>query len=818
MRFLNCLSAFGLCGLLMLSAAAEETEEPKDSKDNSPSEVLAGHSSHGEAFNEGPRQEAYLMSGLGRVRFPVTAKDEMAKRFVAQGVAQLHGFWNFEAERSFRQAAAIDPECAMAYWGMTMANKNNAKRAKGFIEKAVEHKDKAARREQLYIEALNNYVQADAKKKKERAQKYTKALEQLIYEFPDDIEARAFLALQLWNNRSSSIPISSHLAVDALIQQVLEVEPLHPAHHYRIHLWDYQKPEIALTSAARCGQSLPAIAHMWHMPGHIYSRLKRYDDAAWQQEASARVDHAHMMRDRVMPDQISNFAHNNEWLIRNLNHVGRIQDAIDLAKNMIELPRHPKHNVLSKNGSTNYGRRRLFETLSRYERWDDLIALCDTPYLEPTDNEREQVKRLRHLGRAHLRKGDAEQGAAQLCDLKGRLTTKTEARDKGAEEARTKAEEAAYDKKAIDEAVAAAEKKAKDDGGDDEAIDKAKQEAEQATRDEQFKAKKKDIDKAVADAKKPFDSVIKDLEQAVAELEGLQLLAAEDAKKSLELLRKARGVDAMYLAHVQHLSGETDEAIKAARKHVGSHKNEVQPQAMLVELLWQADKKDEAKETYEQLREVSSSIDLDSPVFQRLAPIAAELGYDADWRIVKPPRDDIGVRPALDSLGPFRWRPSAAPQWTLHDAENNPRALHEFNGQPVIVIFYLGYGCLHCAEQLQAFAPKIQEFRDAGYEMVAISTDDGEGLKKSIENYDKGDLPIPLVSNAELDVFRAYRAYDDFEKQPLHGTFLVDAKGMIRWQDISYEPFMDPGFVLKEARRLLAQDPADEPLALSTQP
>ena len=45
---------------------------------------------------------------------------------------------------------------------------------------------------------------------------------------------------------------------------------------------------------------------MWHMPGHILSRLKRYHDAAWQQEASARVDHAHMMRDRVMPDRIHN--------------------------------------------------------------------------------------------------------------------------------------------------------------------------------------------------------------------------------------------------------------------------------------------------------------------------------------------------------------------------------------------------------------------------------------------------------------------------------------------------------------------------------
>ena len=38
----------------------------------------------------------------------------------------------------------------------------------------------------------------------------------------------------------------------------------------------------------------------------------------------------------------------------------------------------------------------------------------------------------------------------------------------------------------------------------------------------------------------------------------------------------------------------------------------------------------------------------------------------------------------------------------------------------------------------------------------------------------------------------------------LHGTFLIDEQGLVRWQDISYEPFMDHEFVLTEAQRLLA--------------
>ncbi|MDA1049583.1 MAG: redoxin domain-containing protein [Planctomycetota bacterium] len=817
MRPADCFS-FTLLGCLLLvtsAALAEDAESPKEAKPDDATGLLAGHSAHGEAFNEGPRQSAYLMDGLGRVRFPVTTKEAMAQRFITQGVAQLHGFWYFEAERSFRQAAAIDPECAMAYWGMAMANRGNEKRSKSFIEEAVKRKGQATRREQLYIDALDAYLKADATKKKERAEKYTRALDKLLYEFPDDIEAKAFLALQIWDNKSSSIPIASHLAIDALIQQIFAVEPQHPAHHYRIHLWDTERAETAVTSAAQCGQSLPAIAHMWHMPGHIFSRLKRYDDACWQQEASARVDHAHMMRDRVLPDQIHNFAHNNEWLIRNLNYVGRVQDAVDLAKNMIELPRHPKYNTLVKRGSSNYGRERLFETLSHFERWEEMIALCQTPYLEPTDDEKEQIKQLRYLGQAYWRSGDAENGAVQLADLQQRLNDTKEKRDKAEADAKAKATEAAYDQAKIDEAVAAAEQKAKDDGGDDEAIGKAKTEAEASTREAQVKDKQKDIEKASSDAKKPFDATIKELEPAVAELEGLQAVAAGDAKKAVPLLKDARGIDTMYVQHIRLRAEETDEAIKDARKHVDSHKNEVQPLAMLTELLWKADKKDDAKQIFEQLREISSLIDLNSPVFARLEPIAVELGFSSDWRVSKAPAEDIGVRPSLDSLGPFRWQPSPAPEWVLKDANDELHALIDYKGKPVIAIFYLGYGCLHCAQQLQAFAPKTEEFKQAGIELIAISTDDLPGLKISVANYDKGDLPIPLVANPELDVFRAYRAYDDFEKQPLHGTFLIDANGLVRWQDISYEPFMDADFLLKESQRLLSQGVTNSETVLS---
>ena len=162
------------------------------------------------------------------------------------------------------------------------------------------------------------------------------------------------------------------------------------------------------------------------MPGHIYSRLKRYEDAVWQQEASARVDHRNMIHDWVLPDQIHNFAHNNEWCIRNLIHVGRVNDALELANNMLSLPRHPKYNMLDgeKTGSSRYGRQRLFQVLSTFEMWDSLIDACHSRLLESEGKPIEKLKRLRFLGRAYFRSGERESGEEilsaleqELCDL-----------------------------------------------------------------------------------------------------------------------------------------------------------------------------------------------------------------------------------------------------------------------------------------------------------------------------------------------------------------------------------------------------------------
>lgn len=783
------------CAAADVSLTQAQSPEAKPTEPSTATQQPApGHSWHGEVFDEGPRQAAVLMGNTGNVHFPVSSQKPEVQSFIDQGFGQLHGFWYFESERTFRQAAKLDPDCAIAYLGMALSNLENMKRARGFIAEAVKRKDKASAREKLYIEAFDEFLKEEPKPDQEKTsdakdskpgsdekaadkpsaekaeqdkaaekrhrEKLASDLENILHEHPDDIEAKALLGWHLWVSRSKGLPITSYFAVDALLRDVLDKNPMHPCHHYIIHLWDKEKPERALDSSAKCGQSAPAIAHMWHMPGHIYSGLHRYPDAVYQQEASARVDYAHMMRTGVLPDQIHNFAHNNEWLIRNLIHVGNERAAREMALNMLELPRHPKWNKLEKSDcSSGFGRSRLLETLAQFEDWDALLKLADSPYLDDVGaSEEQKVKRLQYLGLAAFNTGDFARG----CEF-----TSTLIRQHQALQAEQKAAE-----------------------------EKARAEATQA------KKSPEEIEAAVKAAGKEFNGRLSAMSVAIDDLEAQIHLAHRAYADAIQALKTTTRVDRALQARVHLAAGETDKAVTLIKEYVDSHKNETLPLVHAVSILWQAGKKDEALAEFEKLRKLSEMLDLSAPVFRRLDPIAAELKWPADWRLPAEPRTDVGNRPELASLGPFRWEPSPAPAWSLVDHESKPLTQESLLGKPVVVIFYLGAGCLHCVEQLGKFAPRYEDFTKLGIEVVGISTDPPTKLQQAYQNY-SGKFPFRLLSNDDLSVFKAYRCFDDFEDKPLHGTFLISPDGRVLWHDVGADPFMDVDFLLGEAKRAL---------------
>jgi peroxiredoxin len=793
--FALSLCSLSLCSILWCVPSPAGATEP-DAGGNKPAEtpdenVLEGHSYHGESFNEGPRQAAVLIENMGNVEFPSSAKDELAQKFINQGVAALHGFWYLEAERSFRQAAKIEPNLAIAYWGMALANMNNKDRAVGLIKEAVDRRDTASKQEQLYIDAFSEYLkkpesEESKEQKEEREKRLIRNLEKILDEYPDDVEAKALLALRMWEGTRNGLQITSNYAVDAVLGQVFDANPLHPAHHYRIHLWDSPRPENAVHSAGMCGPAIPAIAHMWHMPGHIYSRLHRYADAAWQQEASARVDHAHMIRTRLLPDQIHNFAHNNEWLTRNLIFLGRFNDALVQSRNLTAMPQHPKYNSMTKRGSYRYGRLRLVQTLTEFEAWPQLIEESKTAYWQPTEDEGWQNERLAWVAVAHHLLGQKEEAQQLDWELRERLIALDTQQIEIEKQLHTLSKEPAEEKKPEDKAC-----EDSDTNDDEEETDEA--ESSDAPTD------KKSVERKLSRLK----SNIRELKEYIALQKAAAAVAAKDVKTFKQHLEQAGRVEKTLAASWLSQAGDHNAAIEDLKKLVNDSPGQVRPLAVLARALWLADNKEEAVKRFEELRTLAAFADLETPLLANLTELAKHAGHEGDWRIPYQSPDDLGERPELDSLGPFSWSPYPAPSWKAINGSGEDVTDDTYQGGARLVIFYLGFGCLHCVEQLDKFKPMVEQFREAGIEIVGISNESSEDYQKGITRYDE-DVPFTLLANPDVQAFHDYRCWDDFEDQPLHGTFLIDAKGQVRWQDIGHEPFTDAKFLLNESKRLLS--------------
>lgn len=759
--------ALGLCRFVCAVAPALAAQEPES----------FGHSRHGEAFDEGPRQAAYLMAGMSKeVHLPVAGISAEAQAFFDQGLTQMHGFWYFEAERSFRQVAKLQPDCAMAYWGMTLANVESPKRAIGLIARAVALAGGLPRQEQLWVDAWAAHYQVDAaaraelqsgdaarvkaatealtksftppgKDEKERRDKQlVKDIGTIVHEFPAETEAKALLAVHIWHayNWGGGVPIVSHVAVDALLDQVFAAAPHHPAHHYRIHLWDQEAAARALPSAAVLGPTAPGIAHQWHMAGHIYAHLDRHGEAAWQQEASSRVDHAHMERDRVMPFLIHNYGHNQGWMSESLSHQGRVAEALEIAKNLVELPRHPKFNRFGEGGIADEGIGRLITLIQEHELWTTALELQREGYLEPGKDLRAEIMRLTMLGRALFRLGQTAEAEAIAAATLALLP-------------RARAERAQAVDKAEDEAIAQGAERSK-------------------------------MDESLGNAQRQATDVVRAVLDLQQELEAERLLAAGDAAAALAMFEKIEGIPPILLADAKLAAGQAQAAVDQLEPLVREEPMRFETLARLVLAYRAAANPEQADALAQREAELARMPGASGPLAERLGLPAPRAVTPADFPA------DFGARPDLSTLGPKTWQPWDAP---LSDV---PLAA----GKPTLVVFYLGFGCLHCIEQLRALAPQAGAFAELGVDVVAIGTDTAESLAATIAGMDPSErFPFPLHADPQHRAFRQWRCYDDFESMPLHGTFLVDARGKVRWQDISYEPFTDIEWLVGESRRLL---------------
>jgi alkyl hydroperoxide reductase subunit AhpC len=254
-------------------------------------------------------------------------------------------------------------------------------------------------------------------------------------------------------------------------------------------------------------------------------------------------------------------------------------------------------------------------------------------------------------------------------------------------------------------------------------------------------------------------------------------------------------------------------AESVAKKAVDQNPDQVPPLAAYVEILQAVGKEKEARAAYARLVPTARWADRDLPVFRRLDAIVERWKANGSWKVAEAApaqaqaaaggSDESAInRIDLTTLGPLEWTPYRAEPIAGTDTAGKPWSLADHRGRQALVLFFLGGKCAHCMQQLQVFGQEYEALRKRGVDTVAFSTDDDEATRALKNNPDGVKFPMPMIADPKLERFRRYRVYDDFEGQPLHGTILIDARGDVRYQRISADPFLDVAFIKAEAARV----------------
>lgn len=350
--------------------------------------VFLGATPRGEAAE--PKVSAPLFDNLGHLHHPVTTRSALAQRYFNQGMVLLYGFNHAEAIRSFQAVARLDPDCAMAHWGIAYAYGPNINQPMGpeavplawaALQEARRLRPHASPREQAYIDALATRYQPEPGADRaplDRA--YAEAMREVARQFPDDLDAatlfvEAVLDTMPWDYWQPDLrPKLATQEIIAVLRNVLRRDPDHPgANHFFIHAIEAgPTPEDALASADRLRALELGAGHLVHMPSHIYLRVGQYEDAITANAIASKLDRRYLAQCRAQGYYPATYYPHNLHFLWFANLVtGRTRDSVSVARRIVELEADARCGPSALVEATRL-RHLPVLTLARFGRWDEL--------------------------------------------------------------------------------------------------------------------------------------------------------------------------------------------------------------------------------------------------------------------------------------------------------------------------------------------------------------------------------------------------------------------------------------------------------------
>lgn len=372
------------------------------------------------------QQISPLFTNLGNLHFPISTSNERAQAFFDQGVKLSYAFNHAEGHRSFMEAARLDPNSAMSYWGQAFAlgpnindplpddeRKNKINEA---MVKARRLASKANPKEKALIEALSTRYSEDLiKDVTELNIDYMKAMTKVVQRFPEDANIQILYAASVMNTvpwnywDKDGNPSPNIKEAKAALESAMELEPENPGgHHYYIHMVELPFPDMGVASADKLVTLMPGAGHIVHMPSHIYIRVGRYLDAVKVNQTAILADEdyiAQCFAQGLYP--LAYYPHNIHFLWSSASLLGASEIAIDAAKKTAE--KVPTGELVTIPFLQDFAATPLL-AYTRFGKWNEILTI-------PAPNpEIKHLNLIRHYARgiAFIRKGNIKEAQEEL--------------------------------------------------------------------------------------------------------------------------------------------------------------------------------------------------------------------------------------------------------------------------------------------------------------------------------------------------------------------------------------------------------------------
>ncbi|MBX3445052.1 MAG: hypothetical protein KF774_21810 [Planctomyces sp.] len=339
------------------------------------------------------RPAALTIPGLGEFRRDMTAASPETQRLLNQGLVLFYAFNHDEAIRSFQAAAALDPDCAMAWWGQAVAlgpHINNPAMPPERSQAAWDAANEARRRaagctpaEQALVAAvLARYAATPPDDRRPLDEAYAEAMERAWSQHPEDADIGALYAEALMNLRPWDLwsaegePRPETPRVIAVLERVLELSPRHPlALHLYIHAVEASlEPGRALDAADRLRDACPGLGHLVHMPSHIDVRTGRWLEATIANERAIQADSVYQS---LRPEQgfyRLYMTHNHHMLAFAALMRGESERSLAAVRTMLaDIPAEWLEDPANRGIADGFFAAPI-EVLVRFGRWDEVLS------------------------------------------------------------------------------------------------------------------------------------------------------------------------------------------------------------------------------------------------------------------------------------------------------------------------------------------------------------------------------------------------------------------------------------------------------------